>query len=101
MINSTDYIKATEEVFNLETGSILAYSRLRHTALARHVAMFLVRKHTNLSLHEVGILFKRDHSCVVNACKIVNSRLAELSGYISSIEKQVTPKTSVFRRLFK
>lgn len=100
MINPNDFIITTEKLFQLEHGAILNHCRLKHTALARHIAMYLVRKHSTLSLHELGIIFKRDHSCVVNACNIVNKRLPELSKYIETIEAQLAPKKSLFKRIF-
>lgn len=36
---------------------------------ARHMAMYILRRHGNMSLNQVGKIFKRDHSTVAHACR--------------------------------
>lgn len=55
-------------VINLSTKS-----RNRELVEARHAAMFLIRKHTSLSLTEAGQLFNRDHATVLHAIKNVKN----------------------------
>ena len=48
---------------------------------ARHIAMFLSRELTKLSLMNIGTFFgKRDHSTVIHACKAIEERLSRDKG---------------------
>ncbi|MCB0539915.1 MAG: hypothetical protein KDE33_20530 [Bacteroidetes bacterium] len=37
--------------------------------------MYLIKRHTHLSLHQIGLLFNRDHSTTLNAVRRFNERL--------------------------
>lgn len=51
------------------------YSSSRHQAIreARQVFSHLMRKHTDMTLSEIGKLVNRDHSTVIHACRTVES----------------------------
>ena len=51
-------------------------SRKKEIALARHVAVYLTREMTELSLPRIGDAFGRDHSTIINSCEKVNALLA-------------------------
>ena len=46
-------------------------SRKKEIALARHVAVYLTREMTDLSLPRIGDAFSRDHSTIINSCEKV------------------------------
>lgn len=90
MNNLENIILLTEKHYNLKPGAVLQHSRLRRTSLARNVAMFLCRKHTNFSLHEIAKVFKRDHSSVVQACKRITNLIEsdnEVFNDVSTLSK--------------
>jgi chromosomal replication initiator protein len=60
--------------FQLTVSDLKSRKRDRQTALARQVAMYLIKQTTNCSLAQIGLeLGNRDHSTVIHACqKIVN-----------------------------
>ncbi|WP_173085814.1 DnaA ATPase domain-containing protein [Fundidesulfovibrio magnetotacticus] len=60
-------------------------SRKRQHVMARNTAFFLARKHTCLSLHDIGQRFNRRHSTVVKG--------------ITSVERQLTLQTPLGRQL--
>lgn len=42
----------------------------------RHLAMYLVKEMTGLTLEDIGLLFGgRDHSTVIHACKCIQNRM--------------------------
>jgi len=59
-----------EEVCNfysLEPSLLRGQGRSKDISLARQIAMYQIRRMTNLSLKEIGREFSRDHSTVLNA----------------------------------
>ena len=50
-------------------------SKSRHQAIreARQVFAHLMRKHTDLSLSDIGRFVNRDHTTIIHACKVVES----------------------------
>ena len=67
--NVAKYYQVTEEALR---GS----SRKKEIATARHVAVYLTREMTGMSLPRIGDAFGRDHSTIINSCEKV-ARLVE------------------------
>jgi chromosomal replication initiator protein len=67
--------KIVAEHFQLTPTDLTSQKRDRATALARQVAMYLLKEATNCSLAQIGLeMGKRDHSTVIHACrKIANN----------------------------
>ena len=61
--------------YNIEESVIRGTLKNKNTAEARQVAMYLVRKLTNLSLPDIGKEFARDHSTVLYAIRKVEVAL--------------------------
>lgn len=53
--------------YNLDPPLLRGQSRSKDISLARQIAMYQIRRMTNLSLKEIGKEFNRDHSTVLNA----------------------------------
>jgi chromosomal replication initiator protein len=65
-------IEAVAHSFQLDASQIIGKTRDKETATARRVAMFMLRKHTNFSLNQIGQeLGGRDPAAVTNSCKKV------------------------------
>ena len=79
--------------FSLRLHELIGPARQKKYAMARHVAMFLCRKLTDLSLPDLAARFGgRNHSTVLHACRKVERELAtdtNLQNIISYIEKAV------------
>ena len=57
----------------VERMQLKAKTRLRHIVEARQIAIFLIKKHTNMSLAEIGRLFGgRDHTTAIHSIQVVN-----------------------------
>jgi len=61
--------------YGVEENVILGTQKNKGTAEARQVAMYLVRKLTNLSLPDIGQHFSKDHSTVHHAIKKVEMEI--------------------------
>jgi len=63
-------ISAVEKTLFVNNEQMVSSSRKRPIVIARHIAMFLIRKYSVLPLYQVGLLFGgRDHSTVIYAEK--------------------------------
>ena len=61
-------------------------SRFNKIVKARHIAFYLMRKHTNLSSSQIGSLLFRDHTTTLHACKSVENQMKLYSTYRNEIE---------------
>jgi len=77
MINPIYVMREVEDYFHLYPGALLERNRCQTTSKARAVAMYLVKNLCGRSYHEVGDLFQRDHSSVVQNCKRVIRTISE------------------------
>jgi chromosomal replication initiation ATPase DnaA len=64
--------------YGIKKRAMLSSKRDRRVTDPRHVAMFLAREITGKSLPTIGRCFKRDHTTVLHACRVVpaSDRLA-------------------------
>jgi len=66
-------MKAVAERFRLTPADLTGRKRDRATALARQVAMYLLKEANNCSLAQIGLEFgNRDHATVIHACRKIS-----------------------------
>jgi len=83
-------INETAKYYMLTPENIKGQNRTRDTALARQIAMFLIRKMTNLSLKDIGELFEgRDHTTVLSSIRRIETNLED-SADLSKIIRDIT-----------
>ncbi len=78
--------------FGVKKEEIVGQKRTKNIANARHIAIYLIRNITEMSLPNIGKIFNRDHSTIMSSIETVQKRLAtdtELSFILSEIEKEV------------
>ena len=71
----TKIISETGKKYNVPVEEILGRKRDKQIQLARNVSMYIIRKITNLSLPEIGVMFERKHSSVKSNIDTVNKTL--------------------------
>ncbi len=71
----TKIISETGKKYNVPVEEILGRKRDKQIQLARNVSMYIIRKITNLSLPEIGVMFERKHSSVKSNIDTVNKLL--------------------------
>ncbi len=88
-INVDEIIEAISQYFNVEIDRILEGGRgTKEVAQARHVAMYLVKELSSLSLKSIGKRFgDRDHSTVVHSIKAVQKMMINDPGFRRSVEE--------------
>ena len=51
-------------------------SRVKNVAQARHIAIYLVRTITEMSLPNIGKLFNRDHSTIISSIDTIEKKIS-------------------------
>ena len=83
---------ATARLYGIRVGDMKASRKMKEVAFPRQVAMYLARKHTNLSFPDLGRAFVRDNSTVQYGCKKIDKQQKtdpDLRHTIKTIEKNL------------
>src|SRR5438094_224145 len=67
----------TARYFHLTRDDLISKNRSRPLTTARHVAMYMMRECTGLSLIKIGELFDRDHTTVLHGVKKVETLMRD------------------------
>jgi chromosomal replication initiator protein len=86
-------LQETAEHFGLAREDLVGKSRSRPLTTARHVAMYLARECTGLSLIKIGEMFDRDHTTVMHGIK----KIEQLMRARGSVYNQVQVLTRKIR----
>lgn len=90
VITAAVIIAEVSRYFGLEEEVVKGSSRSREVANARQVAMYLVRRMTNLSTPDIGRAFNgRDHSTVLHSLEQVEKRLKTDAAFAETV-KEIT-----------
>jgi chromosomal replication initiator protein len=89
-----DIIEETAKYYGLTAADLKGQSRTRNTTLARQIAMYQIRRLTNLSLQDIGAMFEgRDHSTVLTSIKKIEGNMTEeLSQTIKDITANINAR---------
>jgi chromosomal replication initiator protein len=75
-LSDTTVLEAVCAYYSVDKETIVGRRRDKHTALARQVAMYLLREESNLPFASIGrILGGKDHSTVLHACRRISDRI--------------------------
>jgi len=95
-------MKAVAERFRLTPADLTGRKRDRATALARQVAMYLLKEANNCSLAQIGLEFgNRDHATVIHACRKISRDIDNdpyLRRQVLDIRKELQHPPKVRRR---
>ncbi len=92
-IHPATILEGTTAYFGLAPGDLLSKSRSRQLTTARHIAMYLMREFTGLSLIKIGELFDRDHTTALHGIK----KIEGLMPARGSVYRQVQELTKSLR----
>ncbi|MPM44096.1 Chromosomal replication initiator protein DnaA [bioreactor metagenome] len=68
--------KCIDDYYGISKQQLVARTKTKNISDARHIAMYLCRKHLDLPYTKIGEEFgKRDHSTVMNACNKIEKKL--------------------------
>ena len=86
-------IEETARYYSLDPENLKSQRRDKNIAMARQVAMYLMRTHTNLSLKEIGDQFSRNHTTVMSSLDKIEDLLdkkPEMNNTIRDISSNIT-----------
>ena len=87
-IGPEDIQKITAKYFQISTSDLLSRKKARKFSYPRQVAIFLTRKHTDLSLNEIGRAFgNKHHSSIIYSIKSIETNLKTEKEVIQDIAK--------------
>ena len=88
-------IDCVAEYYGLSATQVRGDSRKKEIAQARHMAVYLTREMTGLSLPRIGDAFGRDHSTIINSCDKITKQLSsseETKAAVADLKKIITEK---------
>ena len=92
-----DIIKTVCTFYNIKQSHLKSASRISKIALARQIAMYLLRKQLGLNLEEVAyITHRKDHTTVIHAISKIENLLMRDSGFkeeVNSITQSLDSST--------
>ena len=75
-LSETKIINVVADYYNLTPSQLTGKIRTNQIAMARHIAMYLIRSMLDVSLKKVGMVFGgKDHTTVMNAVEKVDKAL--------------------------
>jgi chromosomal replication initiator protein len=66
-------IRMVCEELNVLQRDLIGYRLKGQYAYARHLIFYLMRKHTVMSLTQIGDVYQKDHSTVIHSISTINS----------------------------
>ena len=63
--------------YNISKEELIGSKRNKDIAYARHIAIYLIREITEMSFPNLGRLFNRDHTTVMNSCDLIAAKVAK------------------------
>ena len=80
---------AVEKKYNVKKAELSGKSRVKEIANARHIAIYLIRSITEMSLPNIGKLFNRDHATVMSSIDNVEGRINSSPQFEAEINELV------------
>jgi chromosomal replication initiator protein len=83
---------AVFRVYGVDKADLVGKNRSRKIALPRHVSIYLIRSITEMSFPNIGKIFDKDHSTIVNSISKVQSLMfsdSEFNKLITDLEKEI------------
>ena len=74
-VTAKKIVETVSKKYGIPVDELYGKSRSKPVSNARNVAIFVIRKITSLSLKDVGQLFNRDHTTIMNSIKSVEKEI--------------------------
>jgi len=93
-ISPSFIINTVSSYYGLSKQQVMTKSRTKNIITARHISMYLCRKHLDMPYKKIADIFNKcDHSTVISACDKIEGFIKENSQYqmaITEIEKKLS-----------
>ena len=78
-------LSAVSKAYGVPEDQMKSKKKTDNIANARHVAIYLIKQNTELTLKEIGAIFGRDHSTVISSIDKVDKNIKTVNNYESQI----------------
>lgn len=93
-LNPKTIKKIVSDYYGLTVTQLIGKSRTKAISNARHIAIYLIRKHLDLPYNKIGEEFgKRDHSTIISACDKIEKGIIK-DDILASAIKELETKLS-------
>ena len=82
-------VEAVAKEFDVTVEDMKSKKKTDNIARARHTAIYIIRKLTELSYKAIGEIFNRDHSTVINSIEKVNINIKTVKNEKAMIDKLI------------
>lgn len=82
-------LNAVSESYDVKIEEMKSKKKNEKVAKARQIAMYLIRKLTELPLKDIGSVFGRDHSTVISSIEKVESNIKTINNYEEDIDRLI------------
>jgi len=86
-VNFDMVVRAVESYFKVSRAELLSEKRSKNISHPRQVAMYLIRRYTDMSYPEIGDGFNKDHTTVMYADKNIQAKMVEEVSVKIEVEK--------------
>ena len=83
-------ISQVSKVYNLDENVLRGTQKNKRTAEARQVAIYLIRKLTNLSTPDIGKEFNRDHTTILHSINKIEESIAANDENLKNLVREIT-----------
>lgn len=74
-ITTSEVLELVHEITGITPDKILSRRRTDELVYARHLTIYILRKHTNMTLKNIGDFLGRDHTSIIHAIRSVDTQL--------------------------
>ena len=75
--------------YNIKKEDIVSSKRTKDIANARHIAIYVIRQVTEMSLPNIGKILSLDHSTVISSIETIEKRMAQNPAFRAEMEEMV------------
>lgn len=80
-------MRAVESYFKVSRAELMSEKRSKNISHPRQVAMYLIRRYTDMSYPEIGDSFNKDHTSVMYADRNIQAKMVEEIGVKVEVER--------------
>ena len=86
-------LMAVAKVYGVSVEDLKSRQKTDSVAKARHVAIYVIKKLTSMTLKEIGAVFGRNHTTVLNSLDIVEMNIRTINGYEAQVQQIIKDVT--------
>ena len=88
-INITEIQELVARYYGITTHALMSDSRSKIHTTPRHVAIYIAKLYTKLSITAIGAVFKRNHSTILHSIKYIEKNILLFSADIMEIRTEI------------